>query len=81
MEVTRYKDLNYPIFKGGYGLHCLLNLLLQDAPLSDCAEFIDGLDLSEQVLNRTNPVRKVLTDLLLLNAAPTVAFPCTVVLL
>ncbi|XP_032874247.1 alpha-adducin isoform X3 [Amblyraja radiata] len=30
----------------------------QDAPLSDCAEFIDGLDLSEQVLNRTNPVRK-----------------------
>ncbi|XP_051875307.1 alpha-adducin isoform X3 [Pristis pectinata] len=30
----------------------------QDAPLSDCTEFIDGLDLSEQALNRTNPVRK-----------------------
>ncbi|XP_072904017.1 alpha-adducin isoform X3 [Hemitrygon akajei] len=30
----------------------------EDAPLSDCTEFIDGLDLSEQALNRTNPVRK-----------------------
>ncbi|XP_069798141.1 alpha-adducin isoform X4 [Narcine bancroftii] len=30
----------------------------QDAPLSDCTEFIDGLDLSEHALNRTNPVRK-----------------------
>ncbi|XP_043559805.1 alpha-adducin isoform X2 [Chiloscyllium plagiosum] len=30
----------------------------QDAPLSDCTEFIDGLDLSKQALNPANPVRK-----------------------
>ncbi|XP_072450282.1 alpha-adducin isoform X1 [Chiloscyllium punctatum] len=30
----------------------------EDAPLSDCTEFIDGLDLSKQALNPANPVRK-----------------------
>ncbi|XP_059500881.1 alpha-adducin isoform X2 [Stegostoma tigrinum] len=30
----------------------------EDAPLSDCTEFIDGLELSKQALNPANPVRK-----------------------
>lgn len=45
------------------GLLCSLNLLLQDAPLSDCTETIEGLDPTEQAFNpaKSVSVRKVLT--------------------
>lgn len=49
------------------GLLCLLNLLLQDAPLSDCAETLDGFDLSEQAFSpaKIHSVRKVYSAILL----------------
>lgn len=50
------------VLKPGLGLLCLLNLLLQDAPLSDCTESIEGLDLTEQAYSpaKSLSVRKVL---------------------
>lgn len=50
------------VLKPGLGLLCLLNLLLQDAPLSDCTESIEGLDLTEQAFSpaKSLSVRKVL---------------------
>ena len=47
------------------GLPCSLNLLLQDAPLSDCTETIEGLDPTEQAFSpgKSVSVRKVLTAL------------------
>lgn len=53
------------VLKPGLGLLCLLNLLLQDAPLSDCTETIEGLDLTEQAFSpaKSLSVRKVLTAL------------------
>lgn len=50
------------VFKRGLGLLCLLNLLLQDAPLSDCTESIEGLDPTEQAFSpaKSLSVRKVL---------------------
>lgn len=46
-------------------LLCSLNFLLQDAPLSDCTETIEGLDPAEQASSPAKPVsvRKVLTAL------------------
>ncbi|KAF7248268.1 Alpha-adducin [Varanus komodoensis] len=38
------------------GLLCLLNLLLQDAPLSDCTETIEGLDPTEQAFSPAKSV-------------------------
>lgn len=48
--------------KAGLGLLCLLDLLLQDAPLSDCTESIEGLDPTEQAFSpaKSLSVRKVL---------------------
>lgn len=54
--------LSVDVVKPGLGLLCLLNLLLQDAPLSDCTESIEGLDLTEQAFSpaKSLSVRKVL---------------------
>lgn len=38
-----------------------LGLLLQDAPLSDCTDTIDGLDVSEGSYSPARSIRKVLT--------------------
>lgn len=38
-----------------------LGLLLQDAPLSDCTDTIDGLDVSEGSYSPAKSIRKVLT--------------------
>lgn len=38
-----------------------LGLLLQDAPLSDCTDTIDGLDGSEGSYSPAKSIRKVLT--------------------
>ncbi|MEQ2205894.1 hypothetical protein XENOCAPTIV_017547 [Xenoophorus captivus] len=38
-----------------------LGLLLQDAPLSDCTDTIDGLDVSEGSYSPAKTIRKVLT--------------------
>lgn len=58
------------VLKPGLGLLCLLNLLLQDAPLSDCTESIEGLDLTEQAFSpaKSLSVRKVLPCHTALNA-------------
>lgn len=50
------------VLKPGLGLLCLLDLLLQDAPLSDCTESIEGLDPTEQAFSpaKSLSVRKVL---------------------
>lgn len=37
-----------------------LGLLLQDAPLSDCTDTIDGLDVSEGSYSPARSIRKVL---------------------
>lgn len=54
-------------------------LLLQDAPLSDCTDTIDGLDLSEQGYSPARSIRKVheqtkLADCPQLSLPPVVAF-------
>jgi len=58
------------VLKPGLGLLCLLDLLLQDAPLSDCTESIEGLDLTEQAFSpaKSLSVRKVLPCHTALNA-------------
>lgn len=53
------------IFKAGPGVLWWLSLLLQDAPLSDCTETIEGLEFTEQTFSPAKSVsfRKVLTAL------------------
>lgn len=48
-------DLNVLVFKSPS-----LGLLLQDAPLSDCTDTIDGLDVSEGSYSPAKSIRKVL---------------------
>ena len=44
---------------GDWVLYSSPGLLLQDAPLSDCTDSIDGLDLPEQVYSPARSIRKV----------------------
>lgn len=62
MFLASITTLSVDVVKPGLGLLCLLNLLLQDAPLSDCTESIEGLDLTEQAFSpaKSLSVRKVL---------------------
>lgn len=59
---SKHHNALVDVVQPGLGLLCLLNLLLQDAPLSDCTESIEGLDLTEQAFSpaKSLSVRKVL---------------------
>lgn len=51
-------NLNVLVLELGFAS---LGLLLQDAPLSDCTDTIDGLDVSEGSYSPAKSIRKVLT--------------------
>lgn len=54
-------DLNVLVLKSWVVLPPSLGLPLQDAPLSDCTDTIDGLDVSEGSYSPARSIRKVLT--------------------